>query len=460
MEKRELDELFKRNSRYSEIVSKYLKINPFNQSKNQLYFYSLLFSKESNRVLSYSNDRLNEIIYNESPTLTNKNIDKKPEKNNRDKELLEKMLENIMDYALHNGDIQYLARGICPKEGKVNCHSGKEISTFYYTGILIQSHSRSEPSYEIHVLMDVIEGEVNKKNIAGIKCKYENQSIGKKLEFLTGQWPAWDLSNRRIFMKLDVKEQKPLVSKIITEENANTSISISEQGEKRNLNENIQKRMDKWIEFDNQQTEHKWRNILEKLKEDSKNFPEKNSSYMQKVKYLDWSFDTKENDLFLKWLQNPNKYPSPAEKETNDGYVEIDRKIYMFLEKMEILFQNKNEKSSKIREITNMVEQINNIIFSIKRIIETNEAKIVSPQWNYVKIIMEFYLGFLSFLVNFLEYKKRKYQQEGAYNVDGGGEGVVEYIPIAPSIPQYSFCNKTQRIHDHEKKRKTRKSGF
>jgi hypothetical protein len=401
---------------------------------------------------------LNEIIYNESPTLTNKNIDKKPEKNNRDKELLEKMLENIMDYALHNGDIQYLARGICPKEGKVNCHSGKEISTFYYTGILIQSHSRSEPSYEIHVLMDVIEGEVNKKNIAGIKCQYENQSIGKKIEYLMGGWPAWDLSNRRIFMKLDAKDENPVVSKTISEGNSNASISTSEQGEKRNINADIQKRMEKWIEFDKTQSEKKLKNSVQKLKEDIQNYSDKNSSYMQKVKNFDWSLESKDNDIFLKWIQNPNKYPSPAEKETNDGYTAIDKKIYLFLEKMEVLFQSKSEKSNKIREITNIVEQINNTIFGIKRIIESNESKIASPQWNYVKIIMEFYAGFLSFLINFLEYKKRKYQQEGADSIEGGGEGAMEDDSITPFtlIPPHSFYNKTQRNYE-KKGRKTRK---
>jgi len=476
MEKKELDGLFKRSSTYSDICSKYLKINPFTQSKNQLYLYNLLFSNEKDRILSYSNERLNEIIYNESPPNTLTSMSKKtvmvPEKKQiQDKELLEKMLENILDYAFHRGNIHYLTRDICPKEGSFICHSSKEISTFYYTGILNQMSSRKEPSYEIYVLMDVIEGEVNKKNIAGIKCQYENQSIGKRLEHLTGLWPAWDLSNRRIFMKLDSKDQQLIISKTINEDNANTSISVNEQGEKRNLNENIQKRMEKWVEFDNQQTEHKWRNILEKLKESTKNYSEKNRPYMAKVKYLDWSFDTKENDLFLKWLQNPNKYPSPAEKETNDEYTAIDRKIYLFLEKMEILFQNKNEKSNKISEINTIVEQINSTISAVKRIIETNESKIFAPQWNYVKIIMEFYLGLLSFLINFLEYKKRKYQQEGAYNVDGGGEGAVEvggegaveYISIAPPTPRYSFCNKTQRNHvhekNHQKKRKTRKSG-
>jgi hypothetical protein len=424
MEKKELEELFKTSSssKYDEVRKKFLKITPFSQSKNQLYIYSLLFSKQSNRVLSYSNDRLNEIIYNDSPPITNKNIDKnqKTEKNIRDKQLLEQMLENILDYAIHNGTISYLKRGICPKEGKENCHSSKEISTFYYTGIQYQTTSRmGEPSYEIYVLMDVIEGEVTKKNIAGIKCTYENQSIGKKLEYLTGQWPVWDLSNRRIFMRLDAKEETPLVSKTITDIHSNSSISANEQGEKRNINEDIQKRMEKWIEFDNQQTEHKLKNSLEKLKEETKN-SDKSPSYMQKVKTLDWSFDNKENDVFLKWIQNPNKYPSPSEKETNDGFVAIDRKIYLFLEKMEVLFQSKSERTNKIRDITTIVEQLNDLIASIKRMIDNNESKITSSQWKYVKIIMEFYDGFLSFLVNFLEFKKRKYQQEGADFREGG----------------------------------------
>jgi len=295
--------------------------------------------------------------------------------------------------------------------------------------------------------MDVIEGEVNKKNIAGIKCSYENQSIGKKLEFMTGQWPIWDLSNRRIFMRLDAKNEPPLVSKTVSDNNSTSTISINEQKEKRNINEDIQKRMEKWIEFDNQQTEHKLKNSLNKLKEEiSKS--DRSPSYMQKVKGLEWSFDNKENDVFLKWIQNPNKYPSPAEKETNDGYVAIDRKIYFFLEKMEVLFQSKSERTNKIHDISTMTEQINDLIASIKRMIDNNESKIVSSQWKYIKIIMEFYEGFLFFLVNFLEYKKRKYQQEGADFRDGGGEF---------SIP--ALIHKTLKNYER-KKRFTRKLGI
>jgi len=465
MEKKEVDDLFVKK-KYYDVSKKWISISP-SQIKNPLYFYSLLFSKQSERILSYSNERLNDIIYNDSPTLTNKNIDKNTEKNNRDKELLEQMMENILDYAIHKGKIQYMARGICPKEEKTNCHSSKEISTFYYTGILHQTRNRSEPSYEIYVLMDVIAGEVNQKNVGGIKCQYENQSIGKKLEYLTGQWPAWDLSNRRIFMKLDAKkEELPLVSKTLLDSSSTVSLSLDEKGEKRNINADIQKRIEKWIEFDKTQSEKKFKNAVEKINKDIQTY--KNQSYMQKVKLFDWTLDSPDKDIFLKWLQNPNKYPSPAEKETNDAYVAIDRKIYLFLEKMEVLFQSKIERTNKIRDITNIVEQISDLLSNVTRIIETNESKISSPQWKYVKIIMEFYTGLLSFLMNFLEFKKRKYQQEGSDLTEGGSgeygiEGAVEnnwidHFVFTP-VSQPKTLKHTKNKKPMKKKRFTRKSG-
>jgi hypothetical protein len=457
MEKKELDDLFNTNSssKYYEVRRKYLVITPSSQTKNQLYIYNILLSDFKTHTLSYNNEYLNDIIY--SLSTTNKNKDKlnknlPPEniqKKIKDKQLLEQMLENILDYAIHNGSISYLARGICSKENK-SCHSAKEISTFYYTGIEYHPTSRfEEPSYEIYVLMDVIEGEVSKKNLAGIKCSYENQSIGKKLEFLTKQWPIWDLSNRRIFMRLDAKGETPLVSKAITETSSNVSISANEQEEKRNIYEDIQKRMEKWAEFDKRRTEHKLKNALEQLKTDT----EKSSIDSQKYKKPNWSLNENgyivDNDVFLKWLQNTDKYPSPESGQTNDAYVQIDRKIYMFLEKMEVLFQSNTEKTSKIRDIDNIVEQINNLIYSINRLKEVNESKFMSSQWNYVKIIMNFYAGLLSFLVNFLEDKKRKYQQEGA-DYRGGDSGERN---------MYALINKTMKKYA-KLGRLTRKSGM
>jgi len=406
MDKKEFEDLFQKTSEYSDMYKKYLKHTLSTITKNQLYFYTMIFSRENDRILSYSNERLNEMIYD------NISYPLSEEKSITDKELLSILLENMLNYASHKGDIRYLTQDICQKEGGyIDCHGRKELSTFYYTGILYNSSPQNdEPLYEIYVLMDVIEGEVNRKNKARIKCQYENQSIGKKLEFLMGQWPAWDLSNRRIFMKLDdVKEGatdgNPIISKSIIDETHISSIRSSDMDKGKDiLLSQLKTRISQWIDFDNQQTEHKLKNALQTMKDTMERFPEKNMPYMEKVKSLDWSLDSNDTELFLNWISNPNKYPSPLEKETNDKYTAMDKKIVSLLEKIETILQRRFvDVSSQKMELENVMEQLNETKSILSNFLETNRSKNI-PRLNYIGSIMSFYVQFLEFLETYIGY--------------------------------------------------------
>ena len=455
MSLKEYNELFgtDHNSRYYDIRTRYLVHLNSGEAKDYIYIYNIIYSEKKEHVLSNSNRRLNDIIYSEPIGNSNDRQTRKPEAatpntNNKEKQLLEQMLENILDYANHNGNVSYLARGICSKEDedKGNCNSSSEISMFYYTGMQQKNKPQTtEPSYEIYVLLDVIEGEVGRKNFARIKCSYDDQSIGKKIEQLTKQWPIWDLSNRRIFMRLDAPEEIPQVSKTITEYDSKSFIARSSaQSENRNINNEIQKRIEKWKEFDKTQTEHKLKNALEKLRSDISSAPSSNID-MKNVAKPNWSLDNggyienRDYEAFLKWQQNPNKYPPPSTSiESNDSYVNIDRTMYQLLERMEVLFQSKADKNSKIRDIDNIVASIDNLMHNIEGIIRMKETRMTS-QWGYVKIIMNFYVALLSFLINFLEYKKRKYQQEGSNFSGGSGRRERNF---------YSLINKTMKKYE------------
>ena len=257
----------------SKIYRKYVKpiISQNENSEKPTYIYDIIFS--SDETLTYSNTQLNELIYSY-----------KNENNVYNTQMFEIMMENISEFFENKGDVSYLKRKICEK--KEGCFSNVEMSSFYYTGILYNYHIKNnEPIYETYFLIDVIEGEVNETNISGIKCKYDNESIGKRIEFLSNQWPVWDLSNRRIFMKLNSGEEKPLVTKTMTEYHSNLSASNSSKDTNYSKLENVQKTLEKLIEFEKTQNEPKFKIALEFLNEntDYKDYQPSNDK-LQKLK--------------------------------------------------------------------------------------------------------------------------------------------------------------------------------
>jgi len=465
LHKKEYDDLFKgsSDSEFYNIYNKHLKNTISNQgsdNEKQNYFYNIIYSDE--KKTSYSNNRMNQIIYEHDETGNRK-------KTITNKKLLEIMMENIMDYIKNKGDLKYLKRGICQEtDDKSVCRPRKEISTFYYPGIMYNSKSRNnEPLYEIFLLMDVIEGEVNKTNLSGIKCKYENQSIGKRLEFLTGNWPIWDLSNRRIFMKLNT-EDKPMVTKTISDYKSNLSVSRNNNNNNQNYNNTsnasnlIQKTITNLIDFDNQQSESKFKNALEDLKIKVRNFAQSNETYMNKVVKLDWFLNSGNTDTFLKWMQNTNKYPSPIEKESNDKYTSMDKQIYAFLGKIEPILQSSNTKQ-KIIDISNLTEKMNEIKAILGSYISVNSSK-NTPRHTYINYILEFYVEFLTILVNYLEDKKNKFQGgDSSSEVAVGNDVIASAVVVendnvhknAAKTPKYRG-KKTKKEH-RKKKRNTRK---
>ena len=466
LDKKDYERLFKASSdsEFYNIYNKHLKNTISNQgsdSDKQTYFYNIIYSDE--KVTSYSNNRMNQIIYDHDETSSGK------KKQITNKKLLEIMIENIIDYIKHKGNLRYLKRGICQEtDDKSICRPRKEISTFYYTGILYNSKSRNnEPLYEIFLLMDVIEGEVNKTNLSGIKCKYENQSIGKRLEFLTGSWPIWDLSNRRIFMKVtQTEDDKPIVTKTISDYKSNYSISRNNNNQNYNNETSssstnfIPKTVANLIDFDTQQSEAKFKNALEDLKIKIRNFPQINETYMNKVVKLDWTLNSGNTDTFLKWMQNANKYPSPIEKESNDKYTSIDKQIYGFLGKIEPILQSSNTKQ-KIIDISNISEKMDETKAILGSYISVNSSK-NAPRQTYINYILEFYVEFLTILSNYLEDKKSKFQGGDSSSEAAVGNDVIASAVVvedenkkAAKTPKYRG-KKTKKEH-HKKKRKTRK---
>jgi len=471
LDKKDYERLFKpsSDSEFYNIYNKHLKNTISNQSSDsdkQTYFYNIIYSDE--KKTSYSNSRMNQIIYEHDETGNGK------KKKITNKKLLEIMMENIIDYIKHKGNLKYLKRGICQEtDDKSICRPRKEISTFYYTGILYNSKSRNnEPLYEIFLLMDVIEGEVNKTNLSGIKCKYENQSIGKRLEFLTGSWPIWDLSNRRIFMKITQTDDKPMVTKTISDYKSNYSISRNNNNPNYNNETSssstnfIPKTVANLIEFDNLQSESKFKNALEDLKTKIRNFPQFNETYMNKVVKLDWTLNSGNTDTFLKWIQNTNKYPSPVEKESNDKYTSMDKQIYAFLGKIEPILQSSSSNTSskqKIMDISNLMEKMDETKAILGSYISTNSSK-NTPRPSYINYILEFYVEFLTILINYLEDKKNKFQGGDSSSEAAVGNDVIASAVVVENTnvhkkkaktPKYRG-KKTKKEH-RKKKRKTRK---
>ena len=468
LDKKDYERLFKASSdsEFYNIYNKHIKNTISNQgsdSDKQTYFYNIIYSDE--KRTSYSNNRMNQIIYDHDETSSGK------KKQITNKKLLEIMMENIIDYIKHTGNLRYLKRGICQEtDDKSICRPRKEISTFYYTGIMYNSNSRNnEPLYEIFLLVDVIEGEVNKTNLSGIKCKYENQSIGKRLEFLTGNWPIWDLSNRRIFMKVTQTDNKPMVTKTISDYKSNYSISRNNNNQNYNNNEIsssstnfIPKTVANLIDFDTQQSEAKFKNALEELKTKIRNFPQFNETYMNKVVKLDWTLNSGNTDTFLKWMQNANKYPSPIEKESNDKYTSIDKQIYAFLGKIEPILQSSNTKQ-KIIDISSLSEKMDETKAILGSYISVNSSK-NAPRQTYNNYILEFYVEFLTILSNYLEDKKSKFQGGDSSSEAAVGNDVIASAVVvddasvhkkAAKTPKYRG-KKTKKEH-RKKKRKTRK---
>ena len=427
----------------SKLYRKYIKpvISQNENSQKPTYIYDIIFS--SDETLTYSNTQLNEIIYSY-----------KNENDINNKKMFEIMMENISEFLENKGDVSYLKREIC--EGKEGCSSNVEMSSFYYTGILYNHHLKNnEPIYETYFLIDVIEGEVNETNIAGIKCKYDNESIGKRIEFLSNQWPVWDLSNRRIFMKLNSGDEKPLVTKTMTEYHSNLSASSSSKDTNYSKMENVQKTVEKLIEFDGTQMESKFKNALELLYENTTYKEKDKPSFDNKVKKLELSFKDKDklelelNNIFIKkftkWLQNPNKYPPPPKKETNDNYTSVDKYIYELLDKT----QSKNTKTDDlISYTTKLIRKIqmiedNNNNYDFDNYDNTNALRL-----EYINYILIFYTGFLTSLSKYLENKN----QRGGYVLQEEEDSQNS----SNSLEKISHT-KTQKQSSQEKKRITRK---
>jgi len=461
MDKNEYDDIFVRNSDLSEVYNKYIKsmISQGSDNDKPTYFYNIIFSIDKRE--SYSNSRLNEMVY----FFENVEMDKKGQ--NINQRLLGIMMDNILKYTKSNGLISCLKEGLCKTMNKSKCRPRYELSTFYYPGIMKNSKIKNgEPMYEIYVLIDVIEGEVNRKNYSKVKCKYENQSIGKKLEFLTRQWPIWDLSNRRIYMKLNSENvlMKKSVSSSSKEkgtysQNQNRFQNRFQNSDYNNNNANnntsspfykAQQTVRNLIEFDEKnQNENIFAKALEEFKKELGKFTgsyiTSNTSNANNI-ILKSILNTNNTDVFLKWLQNNNKYPPPLEGETNADYKKIDNDIFTFLVNIEAIQQkNTNSNSDKITQLTDIRQ---NKIISVMGNIET-KIKINTNKYNnnsnydslnYVNCILNFYVKFLKFLgEGYLENKTQS-----------GGQGVVENILIPPSsmlvpLPKY-MATKTRKI--------------
>ena len=422
MKREEYEEMILNQSPDS-FYTQYLKFSiPTTNASNPLYLYNILYSI-NNRVISYSNDRLNDMIYGnkEHHLLQGKSVI-------HDSELLITMFQNILDYAIHKGDIYYLKRGICSRLGKSikkkYCRPSQELSTFYYTGIInndsIASSSSSspqmmEPLYQIYVILDVIEGEVNTSNLSTVKCKYENQSIGKKIEYLLKRWPIWDLSNRRIFMKLNSKE-KAIVSKSLSFDTNSVQKYAANNATSRDNNINlfyeIKKRVTEWKTYDDKSTGKTLSRVLNDYKKNQDVFFSRNGSaeFMTGVRKLEWNMNS-DPAIFLKWIQDPNKYPTPfSSKETNDKYTDVDKQIYSILEKFENIMQNaRSDPNNKQRDL----EKLGLYINELKAILNARSTNESGTRIEYIQHIMTFYSGLLSFLFEFFNSKRVELQLGG-----------------------------------------------
>ena len=460
LDKNEYDDIFIRNSDLSEVYNKHIKPMVSNQGSDNdkpTYFYNIIFSVDKRN--SYSNSRLNAMVY----FFENIELDKKGE--NINQRLLGTMMENILGYTKNRGEIGYLKRGICKTMDKSKCRPRTELSTFYYPGIMYNSRARNnEPLYEIYLLIDVIEGEVNAKNYSKVKCKYENQSIGKKLEFLTKQWPIWDLSNRRIYMKLNSENILMKKSVSSSKEKGNYSVSQNQNRFQNNNNNNnannnssspfyrAQQTVRNLIDYDEKQNEKIFKKALDDFK---KKLGEFKGSYLTSntsntnLAIMNLTLNTNNTETFLKWLQNNNKYPPPLEGETNADYKKIDDDIFTFLVNIEAIQQkNTNSNSDKITQLTDIrqnkiISLMGNIESKIK--INTNKYNVNNTydSLNYMNCILDFYLKFLGFL-------GEGYLKNKTDSMQGGGEGAVENILMPPSLmlvplPKY-MATKTRKM--------------
>ena len=459
LDKNEYDDIFIRNSDLSEVYNKHIKPMMSNQGSDNdkpTYFYNIIFSVDKRN--SYSNSRLNAMVY----FFENIELDKKGE--NINQRLLGTMMENILGYTKNRGEIGYLKRGICKTMDKSKCRPRTELSTFYYPGIMYNSRARNnEPLYEIYLLIDVIEGEVNAKNYSKVKCKYENQSIGKKLEFLTKQWPIWDLSNRRIYMKLN--SENILMKKSVSSSKEKENYSISQNQNRFQNNNNInannnssspfyraQQTVRNLIDYDEKQNEKIFKKALDDFK---KKLGEFKGSYLTSntsntnLAIMNLTLNTNNTETFLKWLQNNNKYPPPLEGETNADYKKIDDDIFTFLVNIEAIQQkNTNSNSDKITQLTDIrqnkiISLMGNIESKIK--INTNKYNVNNTydSLNYMNCILDFYLKFLGFL-------GEGYLKNKTDSMQSGGEGAVENILMPPSLmlvplPKY-MATKTRKM--------------
>jgi len=198
------------------------KISKFTDSVSKINTLETIFSKylDSNEiVLNYKND--SETIINE---LKEKYdfymtfVDSIKEYTRPKRESLNIILqEKIEDFAngTHNENEETIFEILNDKENN-------DILKYIRSDFCKLRSNDKEPSLEIYVQLNVIEGELNDSNKSKINCIYKSDFLGNTLEqLLYPQQTKWMLNKKRIFFNINDKE----VQKEIKEKEANAILS-------------------------------------------------------------------------------------------------------------------------------------------------------------------------------------------------------------------------------------------
>ncbi len=104
----------------------------------------------------------------------------------------------------------------------LNGHSSKRPTEPLYVGLNYSQNAT--PTYEIHVLMDVILGEVKEENLSELKCSYTGEDLGEKFEKLRHKHNKYDIGNQMFFNINKITDAKNAKKKELDEYEKNKSI--------------------------------------------------------------------------------------------------------------------------------------------------------------------------------------------------------------------------------------------
>jgi hypothetical protein len=172
---------------------------------------------------------------------------------------------DVMLYILEN----FVKKASKHKNLKKKCNfSNDNIERYFYSGLSkINRNNYEKPQFEIHLHLNLIEGEVNNENLQKIACNFKGLYLGKELEHLFVNYNKYDVLEDSIFISLNDKPLNiALDSPSSTKEPPNFP---KKQGGKRKIYKNIKRSLNR---------KSNWKNVVKKYPRNNHRFTKKKNS--------------------------------------------------------------------------------------------------------------------------------------------------------------------------------------